>query len=253
MIFFDFAFYLFIPTAFFGIIYLLDVLFWARKRKNTMPKLVEYARAFFPVLLAVFLLRAFIAEPFRIPSGSMKPTLLEGDFILVHKFLYGLRLPIVGTKIWENEVPKAGDILVFRFPKDPSIDFIKRVVGVPGDTVTYKGNRLYLNGKELSLTKFSADYDYFNAKIVLPVQKASEQLGDITHDIFLRNDVMPPDMEAIVPPGHYFVMGDNRNSSEDSRTWGFVPDNLIIGKATFIWFSWDALQHIPRWHRLGAI
>jgi len=219
---------------------------------NSEPKIVEYARAFFPVLLIVFLLRAFVTEPYRIPSGSMKPTLLAGDFILVNKFSYGIRLPIIGTTVFKTGVPKRGDIMVFRFPKDPSINFIKRIVGQPGDKISYKNKQLFINGNKAPTEYLERTSDVGPRGFSRSVNRYNEQLNGVTHSIFLTPEIMGSNaVEITVPQGHYFVLGDNRDNSEDSRVWGFVPDKLILGKAYMIWLSWDSFKKDVRWERFG--
>lgn len=253
---FNFEFYLTLAVIVCGLVWLVDILFFARSRYAKQadakhPVLVEYARSFFPVLLIVLLLRSFLAEPFRIPSGSDEPTLLVGDFILVNKYVYGLRLPVLHNKFLSMSEPRRGDILVFRWPVDPSIDFIKRVVGVPGDQISYVNKQLYING-QLAPQKFlnkTTDMDENNH--VWPVDTEQEDLLGVKHKIYLRPDVPARDFSVIVPPGEYFVMGDNRDSSYDSRYWGFVPEANITGKAIMLWFSWDKNHYKVRWDRIG--
>ncbi|MBS0289885.1 MAG: signal peptidase I [Proteobacteria bacterium] len=244
-----------------GLIWGIDSLLFKPKRVKAAlpnqevkePKLVEYARSFFPILLIVCVLRSFVAEPFRIPSGSMKPTLLEGDFILVNKFDYGIRLPVIGKKIIKIDEPKRGDILVFRFPKDPSIDFIKRVIAVPGDTISYVDKTVYLNGEPLKMESMGSVYDTDIDGHTYKMKQFKEQLKGRPHAVFV-NEIESASMAQItVPEGMYFVMGDNRDNSEDSRRWGFVPESLILGKAFFIWMSWDSTSKDIRWHRIGKV
>ena len=202
---------------------------------------VDYAKSFFPVLLIVFLLRSFIVEPFRIPSGSMLPTLEIGDFLLVNKFQYGLRLPIVYKKIIPVKDPERGDIMVFRYPDDPKVNFIKRVVGLPGDVIEYKLKRLYINGTIVDLVD-DGKYLFKSANGVkhiadrfvasLDIEKSHSVLKDSKNN-------RPNSGKWTVPEGHYFVMGDNRDHSSDSRSWKFVPEANIVGKAFFIWFHYD--------------
>ena len=254
----DFALVLVILTAFTGFICLLDVMFFAPKRRQAanalqqknavsaddadvldvlrQPLWIEYPRSFFPVLLIVLLLRSFLFEPFKIPSGSMKPTLIEGDFILVNKFNYGLRLPVIGTLIYPVALPKRGDVLVFKYPEDPSINYIKRVVGLPGDTIRYIDKRLQINGQWVP-QKLAAQ---------LPpeqpiIEMFDELLGAVNHQIWNMLGQNQRSGEWQVPQGHYFVMGDNRDNSRDSRAWGFVPDQLIVGRAFAVW------MHVSNW------
>lgn len=218
-----------------------------------MSKLADYSKAFFPVLLIVFLLRAFLAEPFRIPSGSMRPTLVEGDFILVNKFTYGWRLPLTATKISPWRMPERGDVLVFRNPKDTSIDFIKRVVGLPGDKVKVEDKVLYINGEPVELEYVESSVDTDITGISREIKHYKEQLNSTKHSIYVSLYEHGDYPETEIPEGHLFVMGDNRDFSRDSREWGFVPEKLILGKAVFIWLSIDMKNKDIRWKRLGAI
>jgi len=257
MIHFDFEFLLLAGTLVTGIIWLVDVLFFARERQQAStsktlhdPIVVEYSKSFFPVLFAVLILRAFLYEPFRIPSGSMMPTLLVGDFILVNKYDYGLRLPVTHTKITTGDKPKRGDVAVFRYPEDESLDYIKRVVGLPGDHISYYNRRLSVNDKPLNV-KLDSTYQGLGESSDLVINQGcdnvkakckvyNEKLGDISYTIMTNPDVRySADGELFVPPGHYFVMGDNRDHSNDSRFWGFVPEENLVGKAVMIWMHWD--------------
>ncbi len=224
---------------------------------------VEYAVSFFPVILFVFLLRSFLVEPFRIPSGSMLPTMQSGDLILVNKFTYGIRLPVIDTKIIPVGSPQRGDVMVFRYPVDPSVDYIKRVVGLPGDEIEYKDQRLYINGKEVPRKR---DGEYFEPDRVAYTAQFTEQLGSVEHQILLderRSQMLSPmwkfpyqencqylgnGIRCTVPTGTYFMMGDNRDNSLDSRYWGFVPDANIVGRAFFIWMNFSNLGRIGRFN-----
>jgi signal peptidase I len=215
------------------------------------PLLVEYARSFFPIVLIVLLLRSFLVEPFRIPSGSMMPTLLVGDFILVNKFTYGLRLPVLHTKIVELGNPQRGDIVVFRFPKDPTVDYIKRIVGLPGDHVAYYHKQISLNGEPVKQTRLG---DYEGSGVWGAEALMNEDLGAANHDILVRKgEPSAKEGEFTVPEGHYFVMGDNRDNSNDSRFWGAVPEGNLVGKAFFIWMSWDSAKPGIAFNRLGTV
>lgn len=208
----------------------------AKVRKESV--LVEYARAFFPVILIVFLLRSFLVEPFRIPSGSMLPSLLVGDFILVNKYQYGIRLPVVNTKILDMGQPKRGDVMVFRFPGDKSVNYIKRVIGLPGDHVEYRDKKLYINGAVMDQNDSRPYKGRLNIRHSI-VESLTEDLGNMKHDILNTDREYFGPTEFNVPKGQYFVMGDNRDYSNDSRYWGYVPDENLVGKAFLVWFSWD--------------
>jgi signal peptidase I len=225
------------------------------------PWWVEYCVSFFPVILFVFVLRSFVVEPFRIPSGSMLPTLENGDMILVNKFQYGIRLPVIDRKILSIGEPRRGDVVVFRYPVDPSVDYIKRVVGVPGDVIEYRNKTLTINGH---LVPHERDGDYFEPDRAVYVGQYREQLGTVSHQILLNTNApqefMPitqfPDFQdctylsdgvrCTVPAAHYFMMGDNRDNSLDSRYWGFVPDANIVGRAFFIWMNFGSPSRIGR-------
>ncbi|MEI2417280.1 signal peptidase I [Orrella sp. JC864] len=235
----------------------------AQQQAGRASWLVEYSVSFFPVILFVFVLRSFIVEPFRIPSGSMLPTLQSGDLILVNKFSYGIRLPVLDRKVIELGQPQRGDVMVFRYPVDTQVDYIKRVVGLPGDEVAYLDKKLYVNGQEVPRTR---DGDYFEPDRVAYTARYDEKLGEIDHKILLDErsfqNIGPilsyPHRQACeyarngvrctVPEGHYFVMGDNRDNSLDSRYWGFVPDGNIVGKAFFIWMNFGDLGRIGRFN-----
>ncbi|MEO8418594.1 MAG: signal peptidase I [Methylophilaceae bacterium] len=241
-----FALFMLVILAITGLIWLLDSLFWRKKRAagRTDPVLVEYSKSFFPVILVVFLIRSFVAEPFKIPSGSMMPTLLAGDFILVNKFTYGLRVPILNNTFLEVGHPQRGDVFVFHYPPDPSLDYIKRVVGLPGDKIAYRDKQLYINGQKLDVS-FADDYQYVASGLnMVNAKRYKEQLGAHKHDILIEDNSITIDGEVEVPAGHYFAMGDNRDNSKDSRVWGFVPENNLVGKAFFIWWNFDNFGRI---------
>jgi signal peptidase I len=218
--------------------------------KTGKSLVVEYARAFFPVILLVFVLRSFVVEPFRIPSGSMLPTLYIGDFILVDKFRYGIRLPIVDFKIFETGSPKRGEVMVFRYPHDNSTNFIKRVVGLPGDEILYDRKKLWINGISVKQSE-SDSYRLETASQDLEVIEYSETVGASTHSILNDNRRSSRNMKISVPEGSYFVMGDNRDHSNDSRFWGFVPERNIVGRAFVVWFSWNSNDGGVNWSRIG--
>lgn len=246
----NFALILLLLSFITGFIYLLDVLFWAKKRDSEQKpgRIIEYSRSFFPVFLIVLLLRSFLIEPFRIPSGSLEPTLLVGDFVAVNKFAYGLRLPVVEKKIIPIANPKTGQIAVFRWPPEPTYDYIKRVIGTPGDRISYHDKVLTVNGKEAKQTFIEYTMDESSGK---PVAKYQENLNGTVHDIFVRADVPAVDFDVVVPEGNYFMMGDNRDDSADSRFWGFVPDNYLRGKAFLVWMSWNGKTDSLRWSKIG--
>lgn len=260
---FDFELILFYATLITGIIWLLDLLILQPKRKRARqpapPLLIDYARSFFPILLIVFLLRSFLFEPFRIPSGSLEPTLLVGDFILLNKYDYGVRLPIVRKKIFAIGEPQRGDIMVFRWPPNPAYYFIKRVIGLPGDQISYINKELFVNGQKIPQTEL--DMSQTKSGAPLPVsgdewgmQKKEEDLLGMKHKIYILPTRASRDYkDIVVPKGMYFVMGDNRDNSADSRYFGFVPDRNIVGKAVLVWMSWDSAKTGIRWNRLGTL
>jgi signal peptidase I len=219
------------------------------------PWPVDYARSFFPIILIVLLLRSFLVEPFRIPSASMMPTLLIGDFILVNKFTYGLRLPVLRTKIREGNLPRHGDIVVFRYPRDPTMDYIKRVIGVPGDRIAYYRKQLYINGKPVEMTPLGGYAGGGKGRGMTGAARYQEEIEDVLHDILIREG-QPSSVEGefTVPDGQYFVMGDNRDNSNDSRYWGTVPEENLVGKAFLIWMNWDwDSDGIVAFERLGTV
>jgi signal peptidase I len=226
--------------------------FYLQKRQQegggpnrAMATLVDYSRSFFPVLLFVLVIRSFVFEPFRIPSGSMMPTLLQGDYIFVKKFSYGLRLPVLETKVIETGQPERGDVVVFRLPEEPSVNYIKRVVGLPGDTVEYVNHRLTVNGEPVALVPDG------NPPPDDPAPRFIETLSDREHAIFIAhpgNTVRDGVYE--VPAGHYFMLGDNRDNSRDSRFLGMIPETHLVGEAVRIWMHMDGLE-IPDWERIG--
>ncbi len=288
----DFSLVLVIVTAVTGAVWWIDVALFRRRRQQAAraagrdpavvsePGTVDYARSFFPVALAVLVLRSFIFEPFRIPSDSMMPTLLDGDFIIVNKFVYGLRLPVINRKFLSIGEPQRGDVVVFRYPVDPGVNYIKRLVGLPGDRVQVVNDRLIINGEPVPFEVVGTFSDgcYMNMHV------AEEQLGEHRYSVMFcpvpleTTPLTPPgcnrkgvqgyycaDSSLIgvsstaassrvyhVPEGHYLMIGDNRDNSDDGRYWGFVPESHLVGKATRIWFNWD-LQRSggPNWSRIG--
>ncbi|PRC92606.1 signal peptidase I [Solimicrobium silvestre] len=301
----NFALILFILTIFTGAIWFLDVFVLAKQRKAAadaalaefdsrraklsaeglkletsnreelkatllrQPAWVEYTGSFFPVILLVFCLRSFLYEPFKIPSSSMLPTLLVGDLILVNKFTYGIRLPILNKKIIEINQPQRGDVMVFKYPKDMSLDYIKRVIGVPGDKITYKNKRLTVNGQEVTYKELP---DFLDEERLTYAKHYEENLTGVHHQIlnderaptyvsgdhyFPQSELCSYDTEGFtctVPKGHYFMMGDNRDNSADSRYWGFVPDENIVGKAFGIWMNQNVITNFDfsKLKRIGS-
>ena len=232
-----------------------------RQRALSQPWWLDWTAGLFPVILVVFILRSFLFEPFKIPSGSMIPTLLVGDLILVNKFTYGLRLPVLNVKLTEGNKPKRGDVMVFRYPPNPNLDYIKRVVGLPGDEVAYLNKRLTINGQPVETKPVQ---EFFDEDSMRYAKQFQETLGDHTHNLLI-DDNRPafvsgaenfPDRENCrysvegvvckVPTNSYFMMGDNRDNSLDSRYWGFVPDKNIVGRAFFIWMNFG------NWKRVGS-
>lgn len=282
---FDFPTFLVLACFLTGGIWLADATIFAPRRKRLVqetsvaggaqveadaamgghkePIIVEYSRSFFPVILIVLLLRSFVVEPFRIPSGSMMPTLLDGDFILVSKFTYGLRWPVLNKKFIDIGEPQRGDVMVFRYPHEPSIDYIKRVVGVPGDEISYGNKTLYVNGEPAPQTAVLKYVGVGSGMGMTNTDLRIEDLTGVEHQILVDPkwpDYKCPPFSALafgqaikVPQGHFFVMGDNRDNSNDSRCWGFVPEENLVGKAFAIWMNWDSERDgFPvDWGRLG--
>ncbi|KTD64982.1 signal peptidase I [Legionella shakespearei] len=246
----NFALILVVLSFVSGFIYLLDLIFWAKKRgPDQKPgRIIEYSRSFFPVFFIVLLLRSFLIEPFRIPSGSLEPTLLVGDFVAVNKYAYGLRLPVWEKKVIPVANPETGQIAVFRWPPAPNYDYIKRVIGVPGDRISYHDKKLTINGQEAKQTFVEYTIDESSGKAVA---KYKENLNGVVHDIFIRSDVPGVDFDIVVPEGNYFMMGDNRDDSADSRFWGFVPEDYLRGKAFLVWMSWNGKTDSLRWSKIG--
>ena len=250
----NFPLVLVIATFVTGFIWLIDAVFFAPKRRAAgrgehVPLLVEYMQSFFPVFLVVLVLRSFLFEPFRIPSGSMIPTLLVGDFILVNKFSYGVRLPVTHTKILDTGSPERGDVAVFRYPENPKLDYIKRVIGLPGDEVEYADRKFIINGELFETTGDNQYISPIDDSVVAGAVMREESLGDDPHQILEYTGERPKRSGTFtVPEGHYFLVGDNRDRSNDGRFWGFVPEENLVGKARFIWMHWnDGII----WSRLG--
>ncbi|HCH31708.1 MAG TPA: signal peptidase I [Oceanospirillaceae bacterium] len=263
---FDFELVLTGLVALFGVGYAIDVWLWkpgrvaalaaatssagAQLPMEDQAKLLkenlfaEYSRSFFPVLAFVLVLRSFFMEPYQIPSGSMLPTLTVGDFIVVNKFEYGVRLPVLGTKILDNNQPQVGDVMVFKYPVDPAVKFIKRVVGVPGDKLQYRDKVLTVNGVVLSQT--------YVDDASPSTELYAEVIDGVEHQIW-RNKNAGRNWSVTVPAGNYFMMGDNRDGSNDSRYWGFVPEENITGKAIAVWLHWENFLSLPNFSTVGGI
>ena len=258
----DFPLVLVVLTFATGLIWLADKVFFSKRRQaagpdvggaasddtaeTSEPWLVDLSRSFFPVLAIVLVLRSFLVEPFQIPSGSMLPTLEVGDFILVNKYAYGLRLPVAGTKVVSMGNPERGDVMVFRYPEDGATNYIKRVIGLPGDRVRYRDKQLFINDEPVARE--------FVARLP-PMERWREEVGGVEYDVYLTLGRVEGNGEGewLVPDGHYFVMGDNRDNSNDSRFWGTVPDELVVGKAFAIWMHWKSLTSLPSFDRVGSI
>lgn len=259
---FDFPLILVVLTAFAGFMWLADRLFLSKQREtdDAPPWYVESTAPFFPVLLVVLVLRSFIVEPFQIPSGSMIPTLKIGDFILVNKFAYGLRLPVSGTKVVSLGEPERGDVMVF-FPPNDKRYFIKRVIGLAGDEIRIINNVLFVNGEKMPQSTLETAKPYFVEKSrvesnsVSNAQVMMEDLGGVDH--LIRKHQTPGrlgrNFSTVVPEGHYFMMGDNRDNSSDSRVWGAVPEENVVGRAFAVWMHWEKVLSIPSFDTVGAI
>jgi signal peptidase I len=255
---FDFSFWLLVAALVTGLVWLVDArVFRPRRLRGSgsaagtarEPVLVEYARSFFPIIVLVLVFRSFLFEPFRIPSDSMMPTLLDGDFIFVNKFTYGLRLPVANTEVLALGEPQRGDVVVFRLPSEPSVNYIKRLVGLPGDHVVVRDKRVYINDvlQDVRLDGYSEPYGSTPR-----AQVGIEQLGGREHRTLYIDERLSVDFDDVVPAGHFFFMGDNRDNSRDSRfpEVGYVPVDNVVGRAVRIWLNWN-LPHAPIWGRIG--
>lgn len=247
----NFMLILFVLTVVSGGLYVTNTLYFTPHEHLLGQKLGEYARTFFPIFLTVFLVRSFLVEPYRIPSGSLEPTLLTGDYIIVNKFEFGLRFPLFNTLIAPLHQPQVGDIVVFHWPPNPRIAYIKRFIAKAGDKVDYIHKVLYINGKRQTQEFITHDRDSEHHYPQDALEKRTEILHGHAHYIYINPSLPAHDFSITVPKGHYLAMGDNRDDSSDSRFWGFVPERNIIGKATFIWLSWDKLARAIRWQRFG--
>lgn len=276
MIYFDFPFILTSLVIISGLLAVVDILFFAPKRaKSTsissesslqqrrgteaegykkQPIVFEYARSFFPLLLLVWVIRSFIIQPYQVPSGSLSPTVLPGDFIVVSQFSYGLRLPVLNYKIVNISEPKRGDIVLFRWPKHPETIFVKRLIGLPGDHIVYKNKMLKINGENISQEFLNKDLDIEPNRPPITVARKTEDLLGVKHQIYVREEGGEDGaIDVTVPQNCYFMMGDNRDDSDDSRDWGCVPEQNLIGKAFLVWMSWDKENNTVRWRRIGEM
>lgn len=251
----DFPLMLLTATAGCGVIWGGYVLYsrTIKTNRETEPYLVGLAHSFFPVLLIVLVLRSFVAEPFRIPSASMMPTLLIGDFILVNKFIYGLRLPVFHSKIIAISEPQRGDIVVFRFPRNPQIDYIKRIVGVGGDKIRYQNKKVFVNGILAVQSKIGVYNGVGQGTPMTGFAHLTEDLNGAVHQILIKNGHPSVEDVFVVPQNSYFVMGDNRDGSSDSRYWGVVPEANLVGKAFFVWMNWDWQHQGIGFDRIGVV
>lgn len=268
----DFALILVVLTGLTGFVWAVDSLFFRQRRLALLgagsseaamqqsaaapashdPVIVEYSKSFFPVILAVLLIRSFLVEPFTIPSSSMVPTLLIGDFILVNKFSYGLRLPVVNTKVVALGEPARGDVVVFRPPHLPDKNYVKRLVGLPGDKISYVDSVLYINGVPMAQEPVGRYFGEGSNSESTGGDLRIEALNEVHHQILLHGNRGVPGGSWEIPPGYYFMMGDNRDNSEDSRVWGLVPEQNLVGKAFFVWMHWDwKIRGFVSWDRIG--
>lgn len=271
---FDFELILAIAFLVTGVVWVYDRIVYLPKRKQALaemtpearnaiskdvkqtlaqtPKFVTEVKSYFVIIAVIFGLRSFVVEPFQIPSGSMLPTLKIGDFILVNKFEYGVRLPVLNSTIIPTNEPSRGDVVVFKYPQDPSLNYIKRLIGLPGDKVIYRNKELTVNGEKVSkalLAKLSVSLNPSGE----PVEVFNETLGGVQHETYNSYRFTPHEGEWVVPDGHYFVMGDNRDNSADSRFWGFVPEENMKGRAFYVWLHWDDFFSIPSFKNNGLI
>lgn len=246
-------------TIFAGVVCLVDII-WRKHKKITAPAgeklkhsvIVDYSRSFFPILLIVLLFRTFLFQPYRVPTGSLEPTVMPGDLILVNQYDYGLRWPLWHTTFWHTGVPQRGQIALFHWPVNPAVTFVKRVIAGPGDHVSYINKVLTINGKEMKQTFVKDTLEVGAGGETHKAKEYLENLGGVKHLIYVFPDSPAQDFkDYVVPKGQYFMMGDNRDNSDDSRSWGAVPYKQFIGRALLIWLSWDSQEHRIRWNRIG--
>lgn len=254
---YGFAFYLTILVFLTGIIALLDIVFWRKKRRVSGKKeswIIDYSRALFPVLLIVWVIRSFIVQPYRVPTGSLEPTIMPGDFIGVSQYAYGIKFPIGNFTLIPTGEPKRGDIVLFHYPPNPNLIYIKRLIGLPGDHIAYRNKVLYINGRKAPQQYLGTAYDYGDGPgQTTRVNVYEENLDGVKHKIYVHPYYDETgNFSVTVPKGHYFMMGDNRDNSADSRIWGFVPERNIVGKGLGVWLSFDPVHHRFRWDRIGT-
>lgn len=256
----DFLNILTLVTILAGVIWLVDIILRKKNKsapqetteKTKPPIILDYARSFFPILLIVLLIRSFLFQPYRVPTGSLEPTIMPTALILVSQYDYGLRIPLWNKVIVKVHNPKAGDIALFRWPVNPAVTFVKRVIAVPGDRVSYINKKLYINDKPVTQKFVKNSVEIGDGNQTWPVKEYQENLNGIRYNIFIRPDRATQDFKnLLVPPGAYLMMGDNRDDSDDSRSWGFVSNNNLVGRALLIWMSWDPIKHRVRWHEIG--
>lgn len=257
----DFLNILTLLTIFAGVVILVDK--FMRKKQNVVlvknekgekkhPVLIDYARSFFPILLIVLIIRSFLFQPYRVPTGSLEPTIMPGDLILVNQFDYGLRLPLWNKIFVPIGQPKTGQIALFRWPVNPAVTFVKRVIGVPGDHISYINKVFFINGKEMKQTFVKETVEVGDNGQNWPAKQYEEDLNGVRHYIIVRADRPTQDFkDLVVPPGRFFMIGDNRDDSDDCRSWGFVTLQQFVGRANLIWMSWDSQRHRIRWDRIG--
>jgi signal peptidase I len=256
---FDFLNILALATIFTGVITLVDYLRTRKSRRELKasgqeikyPLVIDYARAFFPVLLIVLILRSFVVQNYKVPTGSLEPTVMPGDLIAVNQYNYGIKLPLWGTTVVPVGLPKVAQIALFRWPVNPAVTFVKRVIGVPGDKISYINKVLYINGEKQPQTYIGTAVD--KERDAVPVKEYAETLGGYTHHIWVRSNRTPTDFKnLVVPKGHYFMMGDNRDNSDDSRDWGFVPEDAFLGRGMVVWMNMRFSPFSIDWHRIGT-
>ena len=254
---FDFLNILSLLAVFSGVIWLVDVV-WQKIKKipidksTRLPIIIDYARSFFPILLIILIIRSFLFQPYLVPTGSLEPTIMPGDMILVNQYDYGLRIPLWNKKIVDIGKPKRGQIALFRWPVNPTATFVKRVIGISGDRISYQNKVFSINGKKISQKFIKNILEIGNDSKSWPAKEYEENLNGIKHLIILRSDRPAQNFkDLIIPKDEYLMIGDNRDDSDDSRSWGFVPAHNLIGRAILVWMSWDHQKDRIRWERIG--